>query len=71
MSANKRAYVGKQCVACGVCVKVCPMRAVAVHKGLYSVVDESRCVGCGKCAKACPADVITIKEVAVHEKALV
>lgn len=52
-----------ECVACGCCVKVCPLGAISVYKGLYAVVDENKCVGCGKCAQECPASVITVMEV--------
>lgn len=51
------------CVACGYCVKVCPLSAIEVFHGLYTKVDPARCVGCGKCAKECPASIITIQEV--------
>ncbi len=50
------------CVACGCCVKVCPMKAVSIYKGIKAVVDQKLCVGCGKCAKECPASVIEIRE---------
>ncbi|OUP46452.1 4Fe-4S binding protein [Pseudoflavonifractor sp. An187] len=51
------------CVACGCCVKFCPLSAVEVFHGLYAKVDPARCVGCGKCAKECPASIIRIQEV--------
>lgn len=51
------------CVACGCCVKVCPMGAIAVVKGIMAKVAYDKCVGCGKCAKECPASVITLTEV--------
>lgn len=51
------------CVACGCCVKVCPLAAIHVHRGLFATVDHTKCVGCGKCAKECPASVITMQEV--------
>ena len=51
------------CVACGCCVKVCPLSAVEVFHGLYAKVDPARCVGCGKWAKEGPASIITIQEV--------
>lgn len=51
------------CVACGCCVKFCPLSAIEVFHGLYTKVDPARCVGCGKCAKECPASIITIQEV--------
>ena len=40
-----------RCVACGVCVKVCPRDAISIHKGCYAVVDENLCIGCGICRK--------------------
>ncbi len=51
------------CVACGCCVKVCPLRAIEIMKGIAAQVNYDRCVGCGKCAKECPASTITIQEV--------
>ena len=52
----------KVCVACGVCMKVCPKSAISIYKGCYAVVEEAKCVGCGLCAKACPAGCVEIKE---------
>lgn len=51
------------CVACGCCVKVCPMRAIEILRGVMARVDQEKCVGCGTCARECPASVITIQEV--------
>ncbi len=50
------------CVACGCCVKVCPLGAITISRGICAVVDPEKCVGCGKCAKECPASVIEIRE---------
>ena len=61
---KRKAFVAQElCVACGCCVKVCPMGAIQIMKGIMAAVDCGKCVGCGKCAKECPASVITIKEV--------
>lgn len=60
MPAKRIATVGTECVACGCCVKVCPLGAITIWKGVRATVDPARCVGCGKCAKECPASVITI-----------
>lgn len=63
-NARRRAVVDqKTCVACGCCVKVCPLRAIAVVRGISAQVDPDRCVGCGRCARECPASVIVIREV--------
>lgn len=62
---RRRAVVDeKACVACGCCVKVCPLGAIEVVRGIAARVDWSKCVGCGKCAKECPASVIAVREVA-------
>lgn len=53
----------KTCVACGCCVKVCPVGAIEIWKGIAAQVNPEKCVGCGKCAKECPASVIEIREV--------
>ena len=45
------------CVACGCCMKVCPLSAISVFRGLWAQVDGSKCV------KECPASVIKIQEV--------
>ncbi len=57
---EKTARVEENCVACGNCVKSCPLSAITVYKGLYALVDENKCVGCGKCKNACPAGVIEL-----------
>ena len=51
------------CVACGCCVKVCPLQAIEIVRGITARVNPDKCVGCGKCAAECPASVITIREV--------
>lgn len=61
---KRRAFVDSSlCVACGCCVKVCPMEAIEIWKGIMAKVDLIKCVGCGKCARECPASVIEIREV--------
>ena len=63
MAMSKRvARVGRECVACGTCVKVCPRTAIRVASGVTARVDGALCVGCGRCAKVCPADVIDMVE---------
>lgn len=65
---KKKAIIDKEyCVACGSCVKVCPLQIISIEQGVFAQIDYDKCVGCGKCAKACPASVINIekREVAV------
>ncbi|WP_295750293.1 4Fe-4S dicluster domain-containing protein [uncultured Oscillibacter sp.] len=58
--SKKLARVGRECVACGTCMGVCPRGAIRVVSGVAARVDGAACVGCGKCARVCPADVIAI-----------
>lgn len=51
------------CVACGCCVKVCPVQAIEVVGGITARVNQDKCVGCGRCAVECPASVIKLREV--------
>ena len=61
---RRRAVVDqKACVACGCCVKVCPLQAIEIIRGVMAQVKAEKCVGCGKCAGECPASVIEIREV--------
>ncbi len=63
---KRKAFVDTDaCVACGCCVKVCPLNAIQIWNGVWAKVDRTRCVGCGKCARECPATVIEIREVQV------
>lgn len=49
------------CVACGCCVKVCPISAIQIWNGTYAWVDTEKCVGCGKCTGMCPASIIGLE----------
>lgn len=61
---KRKAFVQQSdCVACGCCVKVCPLGAIQIMKGIMAEVDMTKCVGCGKCTQECPASVIEVKEV--------
>jgi len=40
----------RKCVACGNCVAVCPMGAIAVDRAIHrAVVNEDECVECYTC----------------------
>lgn len=58
---RKKAYIGKECVACGACRRVCPVGAIEIDRGRRAVVEPAVCVGCGKCAAICPAGVIEVR----------
>ncbi|MGL6175014.1 MAG: 4Fe-4S binding protein [Cellulosilyticaceae bacterium] len=56
---RKKAVVDTEyCVACGVCMKNCPVNAIQIISGVSAKVNPDKCVGCCKCTKACPASTI-------------
>ena len=64
MRKRRRTVVDQStCVAYGCCIKVCPLRAIEIVRGVMAQVNGDKCVGCGKCARECPASVIEIQEV--------
>jgi NADH-quinone oxidoreductase chain I len=55
------------CVACGLCVAICPSNCIYLEIGerpdgsRYPIryeVDELRCIFCGYCQEACPVNAI-------------
>ena len=61
---KRRAVVDESsCDACGCSMRVCPLSAIQIWRGIRAQVDAERCVGCGRCAKECPASVIELQEV--------
>jgi NADH-quinone oxidoreductase subunit I len=57
------------CVACGLCVAVCPSRCITLeireredgsrYPGRYEI-DALRCIFCGFCQEACPVNAIRL-----------
>ncbi len=41
-----------KCTGCGICVGVCPQRAISLHNDLV-VINQEQCIQCGTCAEAC------------------
>ena len=62
------------CVACGLCVQVCPYEAVnlvehqiAGHARSYAQVDADRCMACGLCAANCRSASIELPDTFSNE----
>jgi ferredoxin len=62
---------GLTCVACGLCVEVCPYDAIALAEAsvmgrgrqvTIAVVDPNRCTGCGLCAASCRSTSIELPD---------
>ena len=65
----------KLCIACGQCIKRCPVGAIKFEKlaegaeaaaeterpGYAAVKDNKKCIGCGDCILACPTEAMQIQ----------
>jgi 2-oxoacid:acceptor oxidoreductase delta subunit (pyruvate/2-ketoisovalerate family) len=60
---SKPKFLQKECIACNMCVLVCPEGCITGEgKNTYNC-DYLYCKGCGNCAKICPKkDIVMIKE---------
>jgi UDP-glucose 4-epimerase len=54
-----RVTVGEECVECGSCIEVCPVRAISFNH-TRAVIDEG-CKGCGLCVNTCPNGAISME----------
>lgn len=61
MKNKKIAVISNLCVACGTCMRECPLGAIQIPNGIKAMVNKEKCVGCGRCSKICPASVIEIQ----------
>ncbi|MFC1592057.1 4Fe-4S binding protein [Thermodesulfobacteriota bacterium] len=50
----------QRCVGCGLCVKACPMKILAMDDGLCVMTDAGKCLECGTCRHDCPERAIEI-----------
>jgi heterodisulfide reductase subunit A len=50
------------CVGCGLCISICPYRAIDKNEKGLAKVNEVLCKGCGTCAASCPKRAITMHQ---------
>ena len=66
---TKPKYLQKNCIACKMCLLVCPESCILGKEKNTFVADYAYCKGCGLCAAVCPKqDVIMIKEDSVEKE---
>lgn len=49
------------CKRCGICISVCPVKALAKDPEGYPKVYNDKCINCGTCEIMCPDFAITVK----------
>jgi ferredoxin len=50
-----------KCIACGMCLMVCPHEVFGVREGLIAIQNRDACMECGACAMNCPAEAISVQ----------
>jgi Pyruvate/2-oxoacid:ferredoxin oxidoreductase delta subunit len=66
--SNYRAVVDADaCIACGLCIKRCPVDAIAEDGDGKAKVDRDVCIGCGVCVIKCPTKAIELVPVPEEE----
>jgi len=48
----------EKCVRCGICVQICPHRALYLQETVLVAVHV--CNGCGECVDECPTEAIEL-----------
>ncbi len=59
----------ERCVACGACVRACPVHAIALvdgREGKCAKIDDSGCIRCYCCHEMCPVDAIELRRSFLH-----
>jgi len=46
------------CTGCSLCVKECPVDAIALNAEGLAEIDEVECIRCGRCHDVCPQDAV-------------
>ncbi len=52
-----------KCRACMICLKKCPVEAIAGGKDRIHVIDQEKCIKCGTCFEACPPRFGAVKKI--------
>lgn len=52
-STSKPKMRQENCVACGMCIKNCPEKAITYNEKRKAQIDYDKCIGCGQCVASC------------------
>ena len=52
-----------KCQGCQICLRSCPVNAIAGGKRMVHIVDQEKCIKCGTCYEVCPARFSAVAKV--------
>ena len=57
------------CTGCGMCLSICPVKAISGGPGRLHVIDADYCIGCGACARVCNSSSVADQDgnIQTHE----
>ncbi len=58
----KPKLIPEKCTGCGLCVRVCRTKSIALEDNDIPVIDEESCIDCGFCVLHCPSDALVKEE---------
>ncbi|MEE4165803.1 MAG: RNase adapter RapZ [Desulfocapsaceae bacterium] len=50
----------ERCISCGLCIDICPDKALAAGSDKIAEVVASSCMGCGHCQAICPVEAVSM-----------
>lgn len=59
-SSMKPSIIQDKCTACGCCIRVCPVSAIAMNAKKKAHINPGVCIGCGECLCACKFDAVYV-----------
>jgi len=62
-SGRKPKFLQKNCIACRLCLLICPEGCITGDKKNTYICDYAYCKGCGNCVAICPKqDILMVSE---------
>jgi F420-non-reducing hydrogenase iron-sulfur subunit len=52
-----------KCQACMICMRKCPVEAIAGGRDLIHIIDQGKCIKCGSCFDSCPPRFAAIRKI--------
>lgn len=66
MDYTDQLKIDKNCIGCGLCVSLCPMKNISIRDG--KAVADKKCTMCYRCISHCPQKAITLLGKKVREQ---